>query len=190
MCSACASSAGLHRHAPAGETSCSSRSPPTSVVQTSLQLQEIVNINLGKNVKKIDHRLQTDKLQEQFLLKSRAVATDWASAVSAECDYTRCTHYLGTSIYYLDLLKCDWPHPTGQCEECNSCINQPPWFKSAFYRANGYLKIKIYQFYATFRLLNSCNIQCYITLYCIIAINFHGKCSSFSKTTLALYFHL
>ena len=110
-CCACASSAGPRRHAPAGETSCSSRSPPTSVVQISLQLQEIVNRNLGQNVKQIDQRLQTDNLQGQFLLTLRAVATDWASAVSAECDYTRCTHYLGTSIYYLDLLKCDWPHP-------------------------------------------------------------------------------
>ena len=111
LCSACASSAGPRRHAPAGETSCSSRSPPTSVVQISLQLQEIVNINLGQNVKQIDQRLQTDNLQGQFLLTLRVVATDWASAVSAECDYTGCTHYLGTSIYYLDLLKCDWPHP-------------------------------------------------------------------------------
>ena len=32
-------------------------------------------------------RLQTDNLQGQFLLKLRAVATDWASVVSAECDY-------------------------------------------------------------------------------------------------------
>ena len=83
LCSACASSAGPLRPAPAGETSCSSRSPPTSVVQTSLQLQG----NLCLNVKQIDHSLQTDKLQGQFLLKSRAVATDWESADSAECDY-------------------------------------------------------------------------------------------------------
>ena len=56
-------------------------------MQTSLQLQEIDNRNLGRNVKQIDQRLQTDNLQGQFLLKSRAVATDWASAGSAECDY-------------------------------------------------------------------------------------------------------
>ena len=88
LCSACTSSAGPRRPALAGETSCSSRSPPTSVVQTSLQLQEIININLGRNVKQIDQILQTDNLQGQFLLKSRAVAVDWASAVSAECDYS------------------------------------------------------------------------------------------------------
>ena len=40
LCSACTSSADPRRPAPAGEMSCSSRSPPTSVVQTSLQLQE------------------------------------------------------------------------------------------------------------------------------------------------------
>ena len=84
---ACTSSAGPRRPAPAGETSCSSRSPPTLVVQTSLQLQEIVNRNVCQDVKQIDQRLQTDNLQGQFLLKLRAVATDWASAVSAECDY-------------------------------------------------------------------------------------------------------
>ena len=86
-CSACASSAGPRHPAPAGETSCSSRSPPTLVVQTSLQLQEIVNRNVCQDVKQIDQRLQTDNLQGQFLLELRAVATDWASAVSAECDY-------------------------------------------------------------------------------------------------------
>ena len=48
-------------------------------MQTSLQLQEIININLGRNVKQIDQILQTDNLQGQFLLKSRAVAI--------ECDY-------------------------------------------------------------------------------------------------------
>ena len=87
LCSACASSAGPRSPAPAGETSCSRRLPPTSVVQTSLQLQEIVNRNVCQDVKQIDQRLQTDNLQGQFLLKLRAVATDWASAVSAECDY-------------------------------------------------------------------------------------------------------
>ena len=87
LCGACTSSAGPRRPAPAGETSCSSRSPPTLVVQTSLQLQEIVNRNVCQDVKQIDQRLQRDNLQGQFLLKLRAVATDWASAVSAECDY-------------------------------------------------------------------------------------------------------
>ena len=38
-------------------------------------------------VKMSNQRIQTDNLQGQFLLKLRAVATDWASAVSAECDY-------------------------------------------------------------------------------------------------------
>ena len=50
-------------------------------------MQEIVNRNVCQDVKQIDQRLQTDNLQGQFLLKLRAVATDWASAVSAECDY-------------------------------------------------------------------------------------------------------
>ena len=57
LCGACTSSAGPRRPAPAGETSCSSRSPPTLVVQTSLQLQEIVNRNVCQHVKQIDQRL-------------------------------------------------------------------------------------------------------------------------------------
>ena len=53
-------------------------------------------------------RLQTDNLQGQFLLKLRAVATRFLPSAIITIN---CTHYLGTSIYYLDLLKCNWPHP-------------------------------------------------------------------------------
>ena len=42
-----------------------------------------------------------------------------------------CTHYLGTSIYYLDLLKCEWPHPNwtmrGMRLECNSDMSTATW---------------------------------------------------------------